>query len=111
MTANDKQVGGDHYKSSIQHWDYVAANELDYFQAMITRYVGRHKKKNGLEDLEKAKHFLDKYIEVVKNKNPTDEMIAEVANEFRRRVSRRTTHPAQQGKTEHPAPFGYEGED
>ncbi len=64
MNANDKQVGGNHYKSSIQHWDYVVANDLDYFQAQITKYVTRWKNKNGIQDLEKARHFLEKYIEV-----------------------------------------------
>lgn len=63
MSANEKQVGGDHYKSTIQHWDYVIANDLDYFQAQITKYVARWRKKGGLPDLEKAKHFLEKYIE------------------------------------------------
>ena len=62
--ANERQVGGEHYKSPIQHWDYVAANDLDYFQAQITKYVTRWKKKNGLQDLQKARHFLDKYIEL-----------------------------------------------
>jgi len=62
--ANEKQIGGAHYVSTIQHWDYVAANDLDYFQAQITKYVARHKKKHGLEDLKKAQHFLEKYIEI-----------------------------------------------
>jgi len=64
MSANSKQVGGQHYKTPIQHWDYVVANDLDYFQAQITKYVTRWKKKGGMQDLQKAKHFLDKYIEV-----------------------------------------------
>ena len=64
MAANDRQVGATHYKSEIQHWDYVVANDLDYFQAQITKYVTRWKKKGGIEDLRKAQHFLDKYIEV-----------------------------------------------
>ena len=63
-SANERQVGGAHYGSAIQHWDYVIANDLDYFQGQITKYVTRHKKKHGLQDLEKAKHFLEKYIEV-----------------------------------------------
>ncbi len=66
MRANNTQVGGGHYKTPIQHWDYVVANDLDYFQGQITKYVSRWKKKNGIQDLEKAKHFLEKYIEVVK---------------------------------------------
>ena len=64
MDANNKQVGGTHYKTPIQHWDYVVANDLDYFQAQITKYVTRWKKKGGMQDLQKARHFLDKYIEV-----------------------------------------------
>jgi len=63
-SANDHQVGGSHYKSQIQHWDYVVANQLDYFQAQITKYVTRFRKKSGLQDLQKARHFLDKLIEI-----------------------------------------------
>ena len=67
MKANDRQVSGNHYRkngSDIQHWDFVAAQNLDYFQGQITKYVTRWKDKNGIADLEKAKHFLEKYIEV-----------------------------------------------
>lgn len=64
MPANDKQVGGDHYKNKVQHWDWAASNDLDYFQGSITKYVARWKNKNGLEDLKKAQHFLEKYIEM-----------------------------------------------
>ena len=66
MSINDNQVGGSHYKESkIQHWDFVWDNDLDYFQGQITKYVTRWKKKNGLEDLRKAEHFLQKYIALV----------------------------------------------
>jgi hypothetical protein len=64
MSANDIQVGGKHYQAPIQHWDWVLANDLDYFQGQITKYVARWKKKGGMADLLKAKHFLEKYIEV-----------------------------------------------
>lgn len=64
MKANNSQVGGAHYRTEIQHWDYVVANELDYFQGQITKYVTRWKKKNGIQDLKKAQHFLTKYIEL-----------------------------------------------
>lgn len=63
--ANNRQVGGKHYRSSMQHWDWVAANDLDYFQGQITKYVARWKLKNGIQDLKKAQHFLQKYIELV----------------------------------------------
>lgn len=67
-SANERQVGGSHYKAhgtaELQHWDVVTIFKLDYFQAQITRYLFRWKDKNGLEDLEKARHYMDKYIEV-----------------------------------------------
>ena len=65
-SANERQVGGGHYQQgdSYQHWDIVAEYQLDYFQGQITKYVMRWKKKNGIQDLQKAQHFLDKYIEL-----------------------------------------------
>lgn len=67
--ANARQVGGEHYGlSNFQHWDLVALFDLDYFQGQITKYVMRWSKKNGVVDLEKAQHFLEKYIELIKNK-------------------------------------------
>lgn len=65
VLANDRQVGGRHYAKPIQHWDYVVAQNLGYFEGQITKYVSRWRDKNGLEDLHKAKHFLDKLIEEV----------------------------------------------
>jgi len=70
--ANEKQVAGSHYKSEIQHWDFVVANDLDYFQGQITKYVCRWKKKNGIQDLEKAAHFLQKYLELAKASEPSE---------------------------------------
>jgi hypothetical protein len=64
MSANEIQVGGTHYRGDMQHWDYVVANELNYFEGQITKYVTRARRKNGLEDLKKAQHFLAKWIEV-----------------------------------------------
>lgn len=67
MPANDTQVGGGHYKSKgVEPWDVVALNDLDPFQADILYYVMRWKEKGGIEDLEKASHWLAKYIEIEK---------------------------------------------
>jgi hypothetical protein len=66
--ANDIQIGGVHYKDpngGEEHWDRVRRLGLDYFQACITKYVERCWKKNGLQDLKKAHHFLTKYIEIL----------------------------------------------
>ncbi len=64
MNANSRQVGGEHYKGAIQHWDYaLLALENRYLEGNVTKYVARHRKKAGLQDLEKALHYLDKLIE------------------------------------------------
>jgi hypothetical protein len=69
MSANDKQEGGDHYKSkAIQPWDYIVSNGLGYLEGNVVKYVSRWKDKGGLQDLEKARHYLDKLIEVEKAK-------------------------------------------
>lgn len=65
MSANDRQVGGNHYASStgVQHWDWVTVNEMGYLEGNATKYVSRWRKKNGLQDLEKAIHYVDKLRE------------------------------------------------
>lgn len=63
MSANDNQVGGDHYKKlKIQVWDFVLANNLNFVEGLAIRYIVR-KKENKLQDLEKARHCIDKLIE------------------------------------------------
>ena len=48
MTANDKQVSGTHYKDKdIQPWDYIASNNLGYFEGNVVKYVSRWKDKGG----------------------------------------------------------------
>jgi hypothetical protein len=63
--ANDYQIAGAHYQTPIQHWDFVVANGLDYWQAAITKYVVRWRQKGGIEDLRKAQHYLAKYMELI----------------------------------------------
>lgn len=58
------QVGGSHYDLAIQPWDYIAANQIGFFEGNVIKYVTRWKEKNGLEDLRKARHYLDKLIEL-----------------------------------------------
>jgi hypothetical protein len=65
MSANEHQIGGTHYSSEIQPWDYILAHKLGYLEGNIIKYVTRYQKKNGVEDLHKARHYLDKLIEYV----------------------------------------------
>ena len=59
------QVGGDHYsKLAIQPVEYINANHLTYLQGNVIKYVTRYKDKNGLQDLQKARHYIDILIEL-----------------------------------------------
>ncbi len=61
MGANDIQIGGDHYKNKpYQHWDFVIDTGLHYLLACTTKYVARWREKNGIEDLRKSLHYLNK---------------------------------------------------
>jgi len=65
VSANDKQISGNHYrKQKIQSWDFVAANKLDFFQGSAVTYIARFRDKGGRRDLEKAVHFIEKLIEL-----------------------------------------------
>ena len=65
MKAIKQQVGGDHYsKLAIQPVEYINKNNLTYLQGNIIKYVTRYKDKNGVEDLQKAKHYIDLLIEL-----------------------------------------------
>ena len=65
-TAKDTQVGGNHYaKNSIQPIDYIIENNLGWCEANAVKYLTRWKTKNGLEDLRKAKHYIELLIERV----------------------------------------------
>ena len=63
MEANDIQIGGDHYKADYQHWDWVDDIGLHYYLAAATKYISRWQKKNGIQDLRKALHFITKSVE------------------------------------------------
>lgn len=65
--ASASQVGGSHWtKLKIQPFEYTMSNSLDPLQHSIIKYVTRFRDKNGVEDLEKAKHCIDLLIEFEK---------------------------------------------
>ena len=64
QSARDIQVGGQHYKNkAMQPWDIIDAWGLDFYEGNVLKYLLRAKFKNGVEDLKKARHYLDKKIE------------------------------------------------
>lgn len=64
--ANDTQVGGGHYNKygKFQPWDAFWLWNLNPFQANIMSYVVRYRDKGGIQDLLKARHYIDKLIEL-----------------------------------------------
>jgi hypothetical protein len=63
--ALDVQVSGNHYKDlAIQPVEYIHANGIGYFEGNVIKYVSRWRNKNGIKDLEKAKHYIDLLIEL-----------------------------------------------
>jgi len=63
-----EQVDGDHYQAGsggVQHWDYCVGANVGYLEGCATKYLCRWRKKNGLTDLKKARHFVKKRIDSV----------------------------------------------
>ena len=59
------QEGGGHYKNmKIQPVEYIHANGLGFIEGAVVKYISRWKVKNGIEDLRKARHFIDLLIEL-----------------------------------------------
>lgn len=70
--ALDSQVGGDHYKDmKIQVVEFCHANGIPYMEGNVIKYVCRWAKKAGLEDLKKARHYLDLIIQMEEEKCTT----------------------------------------
>jgi|TARA_R110000868_G_scaffold5983_3_gene34720 hypothetical protein len=68
MKSKERVVHPKHYNKGVEMWDYAYSHKLDFFEGNIVKYVTRWKDKNGIEDLKKAKTYLDKLIELEENK-------------------------------------------
>ena len=70
MSALDRQVQGGHYKDmAVQPVEFIHANGIGYFEGNVIKYVTRWRKKNGIADLEKAKHYIELLIELEARKD------------------------------------------
>jgi hypothetical protein len=63
MKPNDMQVGGNHYQSAYQHWDWALDMNLHFLPYATTKYLSRFDQKGGKQDVEKAGHYWAKYVE------------------------------------------------
>lgn len=69
--VNAHQIGGEHYRSELQHWDFVELNGIGYLEGCATKYLTRWRKKGGLLDLKKAKHYIEKLMSLPDRKDRT----------------------------------------
>ena len=66
--ASKKQIGGSHYLGyQIQPIDFIIKNNIGFVEGNIIKYVIRFKEKGGVQDLEKAKHYIELLIESTKS--------------------------------------------
>lgn len=65
LKIEDKELIKPTYYNStgISPFDYIRENDLNFFEGNIVKYITRHKEKNGIEDLIKAKTYLEEIIE------------------------------------------------
>jgi len=61
--ADQKQIGGSHYKIKIQPYTFIMSNGLNFFQGNVIKYVVRYLKKNQIEDLNKIIHYCELEID------------------------------------------------
>lgn len=64
-SALDTQVAGSHYKDMvIQPFQYIHANGIGFAEGCAIKYLSRWRAKGGVEDLRKARHFIEMLIEL-----------------------------------------------
>jgi hypothetical protein len=64
MSSLNIQVGGNHYKEMpIQPIEYIMKNNIGFMEGNAIKYISRWRSKGGVEDLKKARHYLDMLIE------------------------------------------------
>jgi len=60
VEAIERQIGGTHYKKyAIQPAEFCHYNNIPYLEATAIKYLCRWRDKNGIEDLDKAIHFIE----------------------------------------------------
>ena len=92
MSAFNVQEGGDHYrKLNIQPAEFCMANNIPYVEGSVIKYVSRWRAKGGVEDLRKARHFLDMLIERTERDTQTTDMFQEPSDYIKELVAQRCT--------------------
>jgi len=81
LNPNAMQVGGTHYQTEYQVWDFTEKHGLGHLEACIIKYLCRwHEKSNGSTDLDKAIHYVDKLIDLHRNRGRVAKGCASIAD-------------------------------
>ena len=59
----------DHYRTDIQPIEYIVANNMGFCEGNVIKYISRWEMKGGIDDLEKAKHYIEMLIEQENKRN------------------------------------------
>tara|TARA_Y100001951_G_C11165703_1_gene197341 strand:+ start:224 stop:466 length:243 start_codon:yes stop_codon:yes gene_type:complete len=80
-------VGGSHYKScGIQPVEYIYANDLNYFEGNIIKYITRHRTKGeGRKDIEKVIHYAELILQL-EYEESDNQMLLDLMSERGRHV-------------------------
>ena len=69
MKSFKKQIGGSHYKKyKIQPVEFIIKNNIGFVEGNIIKYILRFKEKGGVQDLLKAKHYIELLIDTTKSR-------------------------------------------
>ena len=72
LSSFSRQVGGNHYADyAIQPLEFCVKNNIPFLEGNVIKYICRWRNKNGIQDLEKAKHYIEMLIELEKANAPT----------------------------------------
>lgn len=100
MTASKTQVGGDHYLDAIQPWDVMQQDMSEeefrqYLRGNVLKYIMRYRKKGGLEDLQKAQHYLTRLIETY---DAPKKRVAKKATKVAKKATKKKTTKKKLGR-------------
>ena len=75
----EDNINPDHYgNSGIDVIDFCQANNLDFMQGNVIKYIARYRKKNGLEDVRKAVEYINR---ILANEYPKFEAVVRTKGE------------------------------
>lgn len=60
----EDKINPSYYRKKIEVTDFILEYDMGFAEGNIIKYVTRYKDKNGVEDLKKARWYINKLIEI-----------------------------------------------